>query len=264
MSQYMAVDEKQHGQLKVNPPQDFSQAKEQHLIPLVVTEYTNAATSYPIVLVYNKELGRYRSMVLTSLVPGENMYYQPQDWDAIYIPKVILNHPFSLGLHPQDKDKLTVHIDMDSELVNHEKGLVLFEQGDESQYFKNVQERLGNLYQAELLTGEFLQQLSQDELISPMQINLAFASGEKKKVVDMFTVDERKLLELSADKVADYHRRGYLAPLYALANSSLQLNRLFRLFNQKHSTGLEAMQVKIGADVDAPGQQTKEHDTRSE
>ncbi|MFT2091340.1 SapC family protein [Paraglaciecola sp. 2405UD69-4] len=251
MSQYVAIDETVHGQLKVNPPKDFTVAKEQNLIPVVVTEFANAATSYPIVLLYDKGLKRYRSVVLTSIFTGENLYYRPQQWEAIYIPKVILNYPFAIGLHPSENDKLTVHIDVKSELVNNNIGLPLFEMGAESQYFKNVQERLGNLYHAELLTGEFLVQLSQDKLITPMQINLAFTNGDKKKIVDMFTIDQQKLSELPSDKIAEYQQRGYLAPLYSLATSSLQLNRLRRLFNEKHDIGIEAMEVKSGDELDS-------------
>ena len=237
MANITPIKKETHQNIKIAAKRDLSHVANQHLSPISAREYAQAATSYPIVLVKDSDGNRYRSVVMLGLETGENLYHKEDSWNAVYIPQNITIAPFSLGLDPDKEKTLTACVDLDSKFVGEDKEHALFDaEGNETEVLKNVQDSLGRLYDNEVMNEKFIAELVENELLLELELNVNFASGENKKLVGLYNIDEKKLQELSDDKVLDFHKRGLFVPIHAMLGSVGQLNRLAQLRNQSEST----------------------------
>ena len=60
-------------------------------------------------------------------------------------------------------------------------------------------------------------------LIEPIDIGLAFDDGSRRRLEDLYTVDQDALNALPDDKVLEFFRRGYLRAIYLMIASLKQL-----------------------------------------
>jgi len=232
MANFVPVNKEAHQNLKVAAKRDLSHVSEQHLVPISAREYAQAATSYPIALVKDPEIDRYRSIAMLGFESGENLYYEEDKWNAIYVPLSISQIPFGLGLDPEKEKTLTACIDVDSEFVGEDKENAIFDaDGNETEFYKNVQERLGRLYDNEVMTEQFIEEMIKYDLLIELEMNMQLASGETKKLKGLHGIDEKKLQTLSDETVLDFHKRGLFIPIHAMLCSVGQLNRLAQLRN---------------------------------
>jgi hypothetical protein len=196
-------------------------------------EFAQASTSYPVVIVKDPDTPRYRSVVMLGLEAGENLYYAENKWNAIYVPQNASMVPFALGLDPEKEKTLTACIDTDSPFVGEDKDNALFDaDGNDTEYFKSIQESLGRLYENELANESFIKELVDNDLLMELELQISFSNNENKKLVGLFGIDEKKLQNLSDDKVLDFHKRGLFVPIHAMLGSTGQVNRLAQLRNQ--------------------------------
>lgn len=232
MANIVPVRKDQHQNLKVSSKRDLSHVANQHIAPISAREYAQAAISYPIVLVKEPESTRYRSVVMLGLESGENLYYSKDKWDAVYIPQSISMIPFSLGLDPEKEKTLTTCLDLDSPFVGVDKENALYDdEGNDSDFYKGIQDSLGHLYDNEIMTEKFLQELVDNDLLLELELNINLSTNENKKLVGLFGINETKLQNLADDKVLDFHKRGLFIPIHAMLGSIGQINRLAQLRN---------------------------------
>ena len=143
------------------------------------------------------------------------------------------------------KKTLTACIDLDSEFVGEDKDLTLFDdKGEETEVLKNIQQSLGRLYENERMTDKFITELIDNELIQELELNINSASGENKKLVGIYTVNEEKIAGLADDKVLDFHKRGLFVPIHAMLGSLSQVNRLIQLRNDSSAAKISGIQIK--------------------
>ncbi|MDX2371081.1 MAG: SapC family protein, partial [Colwellia sp.] len=139
---------------------------------------------------------------------------------------------------------LTACVDLDSEFVGEEKDLPLFEDdGKESEVLLNAQQALGRLYDNERMTEKFMKELQDNDLLQELELNIALSTGEKKKLVGIFTINEEKIKALPDDKVIDFHKRGLFVPIYSMLGSISQMNRLAQLRNQTSEIKVTGVQI---------------------
>jgi hypothetical protein len=173
---------------------------------------------------------------MLGLEAGENLYHEETTWNAVYIPQSLAITPFSLGLDPEKEKTLTACVDLDNEFVGEDKELALFDaEGNDTEFFKGVQESLGRLYDNELMNEKFMKELVDNDLLLELELEIGFASGENKKLVGLYGIDEKKVQALSDDKVLDFHKRGLFIPIHAMLGSVGQINRLAQLRNKSES-----------------------------
>ena len=243
MANIVPIKKEMHQNLKLVKARDLSHVEGQHIIPLTAAEFAQASASFPIVLVKNPDSERYRSVAMLGLEAGENLFYQDDQWTAISIPQSISMAPFSLGIDPEKENTLTACVDLDSEFIGEEKDLPLFEDGKESEVLVNVQQALGRLYDNERMTEKFIKELQDNNLLQELELNIALSTGEKKKLVGLFTINEEKLKEFPDDKVLDFHKRGLFVPIYSMLGSISQMNRLAQLRNQLSEIKVTGVQI---------------------
>jgi hypothetical protein len=144
--------------------------------------------------------------------------------------------PFALGLDPEKENTLTTCIDLDSSFVGEGKENALFDaEGKETEFLKGIQESLGRLYDNEVMTEKFIKELTENDLLQELELKVNFNSGNNKKLVGLFGIDEQKLQDLSDEKVIDFHKRGLFIPIHAMLGSIGQINRLAQLRNLSDS-----------------------------
>jgi hypothetical protein len=237
MANITPIKKETHQQIKIAAKRDLSHVANQHIAPVTAAEFAQAATSYPIVLVKDQDSERYRSVVMLGLEAGENLYHKEDSWNAVYIPQSISMTPFSLGLDPEKEKTLTDCVDLDNKFVGEDKEHELFDaEGNDTEFFKGVQESLGRLYDNEVMNEKFIKELLDNDLLTELELNISFGTNENKKLVGLYSVDEKKLQALSDDKVLDFHKRGLFIPIHAMLGSVGQVNRLAQLRNQSEST----------------------------
>jgi len=246
MANLVPLKKEQHQNLKVSSQRNLSHVAKQHIVPVHAREYAQASTSFPILLVKDPESERFRSIVMLGLEAGENLYLTDEKWNGVYVPQSVSMVPFALGLDPEKEKTLTACIDMDSEFVGEDKENALFDaEGNDTEFFKNVQESLGRLYDNEVMTEKFVQELVDNDLLVELELSMSFSTGENKKLVGLFGIDEKKLQDLSDDKVLDFHKRGLFIPIHAMLGSLGQVNRLAQLRNTSSDVKVANIQFKL-------------------
>ncbi|WP_448567748.1 SapC family protein [Thalassotalea ganghwensis] len=230
------IKKETHQNIKIANKRDLSHVANQHIVPVTAREFAQAATSYPIVAVKDPDNGRTRFVAMLGLEAGENLYHNDNKWEAIYVPQSISLVPFALGLDPEKEKTLTACVDMDSPFVGEDKDEALFDaEGNETDLLKSVQESLGRMYEDEVTTENFLKVLEENDLLMELELQLAINTGENKKLVGLFGIDEKKLQALPDDKVLDFHKRGLFIPINAMLISAGQVNRLAQLRNKSEN-----------------------------
>ncbi len=244
MANFVPVRKEQHQNLKLASKRDLKHVEGQHIVAITAAEYAQASASFPVVLVKNPDSPRYRSVAMLGLEAGENLYYKDSKWSGLLLPQSVGMAPFALGLDPDKENTLTACVDMDSPLVGEDKDVALFEaDGKESELLTNVQNSLGRLYENEKMTENFIKELEENDLLQQIDLNIDLASGEKKKVTGIFTVNEDKVKALSDDKVLDFHKRGLFVPIYGMLGSLGQINRLVQLRNLTGQAQISGIQI---------------------
>jgi len=244
MANFVPVRKEQHQNLKLATQRDLSHIANQHIVPVTASEYAQASASFPLVLVKNPDSPRYRSVAMLGLESEENLYYQAGKWSGLSVPQSIGMVPFALGLDPEKENTLTACIDVDSEFVGEDKELALFDaEGKDTEVLTNVQNSLGRLYENEKMTENFIKELEANDLLQELELTINFASGEQKKLVGIFTINEDKIKALADDKVLDFHKRGLFVPIYAMLGSLGQVNRLVQLRNLSSEQKISGVQI---------------------
>jgi len=252
MANFVPVRKEQHQNLKLAQSRDLKHVAGQHIIPVTAAEYAQSSATFPIVLVKNPDSERFRSVAMLGLEAGENLFFQDEKWSALSLPQSITMVPFSLGLDPEKENTLTACIDLDSAFVGEDKELALYdEDGKESEVLTNVQQSLGRLYDNERMTENFIKELQENDLLQELELTIALSTGEKKKLVGVFNINEEKVKSLSDEKVVDFHKRGLFVPIYSMLSSLSQVNRLVQLRNAVSDTKVTGVQISPVAKKEA-------------
>ncbi|MEW5248140.1 SapC family protein [Microbulbifer sp. 2201CG32-9] len=219
-----------HHKLKVRELGGFDHVKKAHMVPVTAHEMTRLGAEYPIVFVKNSESEQYQAVALLGLKVGENLFLDADgNWQGVFLPASIRNHPFLLAPSGKEEGQLMVGIIENSPLVNEEEGNPLFtEEGSESEYLKAKKESLVGYLESDQMTRAFVQVLVEKDLLMEQTVTVT-AGAEKINLNGLHMVNEKKLNELSADDFADFHKRGFLPPLYCQLSSMHQLTRLAKM-----------------------------------
>lgn len=244
MAKLEPVKAEQHKNLKIAAKRSLKHISGQHIVPITAPEFSQGATSYPIFIVKDPESNRFRTIAMLGLETGENLFLKDDTWSAIYAPQSVGMVPFALGLDPEKEKTLTACVDIESEYVGEDKDLPLFdEKGEPTDLFKSVEESLSRLYNSEVATEKFIKELEDNELLEEVELVVTLQSGEKKKIVGIFTINEKKLQNLTDEQILDFHKRGLFVPMYSMLSSVGQVHRLAQLRNASESAKVSGIQI---------------------
>lgn len=232
MNRLVALNSAAHRQLRVDQAQVLAQAARLNMLPVVLGEFLKLCVQYPIVLTKNAATGRFTCIALFGFEQQENLFWQQDRWDALYVPLQATRQPFFLG-DGADQEKV-VCIDMQNAAVTQAHGEAIFdEQGAETAYLRQVKQMLAALLEGEPQTDGFVRKLLALELIRPMRLEIEFVNRHKQRVDGLYSIDEDRLQALPGETIAELHALGWLAPIHTMLASLGQIHALVQRKNQR-------------------------------
>lgn len=239
MADIQALSSEAHRDLRVVIKRGAEYGENTHLVPVLADELRSLVLEYPVILIKDKESGRYNMCAMLGFEQDENLFLEGEEWDAIYVPVHIRRQPFSLTYTAEkdgkpDPDSLVIAIDMDSNRVNEQEGERLFdEDGNNTDLLKNVNDVLAGVGTAGASTDAFISALVEHDLIEPANLDVQFAGGEKKRFEGIYTVQDEKLNKIEGEVLADLYKKGYLQAAWLMLTSIANVRKLLHLKAQR-------------------------------
>jgi hypothetical protein len=231
---FVPVTKDAHQNKKIKPIQTFAFASEIHMVSVMMHEFLNAASIYPIVFLEDPEQATFRPMALLGLDPQVNLFIDNEGgWKSPYIPAIIRRYPFALARTPND-DQFTICIDEASSALNEEEGQPLFnDDGTISPVMEQIKQYLSGLQQMEIITANFCKTLKEKYMFTPLNMHVREAEAVKR-LTGAYAIHEEKLNNLSDADFLEFRKNNYLPAIYSHLTSLTQINRLVELRTQRN------------------------------
>lgn len=231
----VVLDKEKHANLKIVPNPSCAHMRNKQLTLVTISEFTRAANNFPIVVIKDENSGAFGTVALFGFKAGENLMYGAEQWKCSYAPMSMWRHPFILAHDEKDPEpnRLSLCFEDDQEYINEKEGSVALykEDGQESDVLKNFRQLIGDLFEREKATYRFMEKMIELNLLKQFSLQLTMASGQKRQVKGMHTIDAKRLAELSDEQVLEFHRNGYLRAVNTMLDSLGQFNLLMKYKN---------------------------------
>lgn len=208
--------------------QGYAFAKNQAVVPLVISEVIRAATLFPIGFVHQDKY--WQPAALMGQRNDTNLFIAPNGaWaGSSYIPAALRGYPFSLISGPNGQYLLC--FDEDSGLVNEtEDGEPFFDAvGQPSQGIRDVMNFLQQVEQHRRKTVTACEALETHGLLKPWTLEFKRPLGVSH-LEGVYTIDEAQLKTLNGDALTHLRDAEALTLVYAQMLSSHLLPLLDRL-----------------------------------
>lgn len=222
------LSRKEHAGLRIRPDRVEASAAEQHLVPIVVSEFRKAAIQYPIVFAKHPETGRFDPYVLNGLGLKENLFWSGTELDVAYVPLNVRRQPFYVGT----ANALCIDLDNPSIDASGEKTL-LNPDGSDSAYLKEILSILGELVTGKERTEQFIATALSLELLAPIVLDIVLDDKTPRQLTGLYGIDEDRFKQLDEREIARLWKLGHLDLVYSVLNASGQIVKLIRLKNQR-------------------------------
>jgi hypothetical protein len=226
----------EHAGLRIRDDLAEASASNQHLIPIVVSEFRKAATQYPIVFAKHPETGRFAPYVLNGLAIEENLFWTGTELDAAYVPLNVRRQPFYVGTSDASAASATnvLCIDLDSPCLDGSGAKTIVNpDGSDSAYLKEILSILGELVTGKETTERFIATALSLELLAPIMLDIVLDDGTPLQVAGLYGLDEERFRQLDERELARLWKIGFLDLIYAVMIASGQIFKLIRLKNQR-------------------------------
>lgn len=220
----------QHGAKALHRVGGFGFARGAHAVPLLLEEFSRAASAYPILFASDQEP---LPLAATGIKPGQNLFLDEGDkWSGgCYVPAYVRRYPFVCG-RMEGQDDLVILADMGSGMIVDEGTVAgaepLFKDGEPSDLMSQIKNFCFAFEQQLITTRSFVAALREQELLIQKDITFNTASGESHKLTGLLVVDEDKFNALSDEIFLDWRRRGFLAAVYAHFTSLGNFEQIIR------------------------------------
>lgn len=238
-----AFNPERHRDVRLVPGLDLAAPFLTHHAEIGLDEVADAAVDYPLLFMKDRDTGRLRLVALFGLAPGQNCYVVDDMWQAIYLPLKIAVMPFSLT-----GPERILCIDEAHPRVTTDEGDALFSDDlSETETMANVRVLLDRFKQGCEAADRFIEVLLDLKLVQPITITAHFVAGDAAEDVQgLYTVDPRILDRLEPAALLNLHGEGWLTPLYAIAQSLNQLNRIKQLHNVGSERQVANLRIAMG------------------
>jgi len=189
MYKEVKVLEKKPG-LKVKPIKNFKYAKDLTQSIITVDEFYKACKTYPIV--FGRDSENNLAAIVLMGVEDKNLFVNSKgEWKkGEYIPFYVRRYPFNFL---KQDDKYILVYDENSKAINDKEGEELFdENGEPSEYLKNVLALMERYQVSAKKTEEFLKKLEELGLLEDARINIK-RDGKNYVITPVKKVNEEKL-----------------------------------------------------------------------
>ena len=225
--EFQPLDKGAHSNLKINAGLSFNHLVGQNVVPLVAQEFGFAGSNFPVMFVKDPTNGEFRSVGILGIDEGENLVFTTEKANTKYIPLDIQRYPFAVA-RDEENERLVLCIDVKSDLLVDDGEPVIGEEGNLGPRAARAQEIMKQYVEQEAVTRELLRLLDEYELIAPAQVKVTF-DGETRVLNGLYRIDDKKLQELSDERVLELHRRNYYPAIFAHLHSLVQIQSLIDL-----------------------------------
>jgi hypothetical protein len=198
----------------------------QHAVPVTVEEFPLVQRFMPIVFSVGEDPV---PLALMGLNEGINAFFDDEGTlleTNFYVPAYIRRYPYMLARLRPDTDELSLCFDPTSDVVGpFEDGEKLFEDGQPSEFTKNILQFNEQFEQAGARTSMFMKDLKELGILMDGEVSIQPDGAAQPFIYRGFLmVDEAKLNELRGDQLRKIVQNGMLPLIYAHL-FSLQLMR---------------------------------------
>ena len=222
-----------HGDLSLSKTSGQIYARDQHMLPLRVTEISRAVSDFPVVISRASGKGDLTLSALTSLEPGQNLFLDGDRWQSIFQPVLMQTHPFYLMNGPTPESEPLLGLDAQSPaLVGDGDGEKLFTQkGKPALWVGQKRAQLLDDARNMMHSFAFLELIDSLGLVRAIDISVKYGSDKINKIQGLNMINEDRFHDLAEADFLNLRAKGYLAPIYAMLFSVIQLNGLIRRHN---------------------------------
>jgi len=247
MSSLIAIDPVNHLNLQINPTQVVQHSKEQHLIPVVLSEFEHVALQYPLVITKNGESGQFLPVAMLGLSLSENLFLHDDQFNGLYVPLQLQRQPFFVGVDDEESAKseqtgelvpYTVCFDPKSPTITGSEGERIYtDDGQETAFFQEAKQLLGQILEGEAANEQFINTLVELDLLQPLSIDIEYIDHSTQRINGLFGVDQAKFAQLSGDTLVALREQHFLKAIYAMI---ISLGHIYALIEKKN----ELLQAK--------------------
>lgn len=222
--QVAPLDVNKHGHLKLKPLTSFGFAGKISSVPLLATEFYDAAKEYPIAFAKSVD-DAYLPIALLGVRDAENLFINAQEqWDARYLPAFIRRYPF-IPAEIEDAG-IVVCLDEKAACFDNTAGEALFVDGKPGPVVQNILHYLEDYQNQAARTAEFMKRLATLDLLVLRNAEMTLGSGQNFNLNGVYVIDQAKFQALTKDAVMTLFSTGELGLIYAHLMSLSNLNRL--------------------------------------
>ncbi|MEM7661616.1 MAG: SapC family protein [Pseudomonadota bacterium] len=208
-----------HGNLGVKQiAQPFGFLRDAHAVPITVTEFGMAATSYPIIFVGDD----FTPIAVMGVRQGQNLYVNDDGRTEpdYYVPAFVRRYPFVFA-NDNANDQLLLCVDRGAPMVTDQPEVPFFEGEQPSQFTQDAIEFCKEFERQRLATVQFTQLLKKYDLFEEKSIsfqprdNDGREMGDPQKIADYWAVSEERMSKLETDAFMELRTAGALGAIYA-------------------------------------------------
>ena len=180
-----------HGKNSFKPPANYLFAAQTNSIPLAMSEFEQAASSYPIVFAGTD------AIAVTGLTAEKNVFVDEEgQWDMrSYIPAYVRKYPF-LFHESEDAGTFTLCIEK-ANIANDDSGTPFFEEEKPTQLIDQSLEFCKNFQAAWNQTQQFVSTLVDLDLLIERRADLQTPDGENSSLSGFNVIDKDKFNALT-------------------------------------------------------------------
>jgi hypothetical protein len=231
-----------HATLTLDPgyAAEFGDAVNQCLV--FPTEYHLLQREY-VILVQQTSDARFQSVVLLGLDRDENLFLEPPNWNARYVPAMHQRGPFMIGFQHKDVDgeiqrEPMVHVDLAHPRTQNEDGIAAFRpHGGNSPYLEHVVKMLQVIHEGAEAAPLMFDAFHTLGLLEQATIEISISETEHYRLADYYTISPERFAKLEGNDLAELNRSGFLTAALAIMSSLNNADRLIELKQRKIAGG---------------------------
>jgi len=221
-----------HGKLGVKQiDQPFGFLRSAHAVPLTITEFGIAATSYPIIFVGDDNT----PVAVMGVRQGENLFVTDTGHTEAnyYVPAFVRRYPFVFAAD-NAQDQLLLCVDSQAPMVTDAPDVAFFENGEPSKFTQDAIEFCKEFERQRQGTTNFNTLMKKHDLLEQKSVSFQPRDaqgqpvGDAQKIADYMAVSEEKLNALSAEAFEELRKAGAIGAIYAHLVSLLLWPRIIQ------------------------------------
>lgn len=224
--QPFALDLKRHKKAGLLPLQDVSFATDANSILINGVEFVEAAKSYPIVFTQT-------DTPLPSVVLGleqQNYFVDEKgQWkDGAYIPAYVRKYPF-VFMNVPEQGQFLLCVDEEAKqfrATGNKETLPFYDGENPSELSRNALEFCTAFHNYHQLTRQFCNALKDADLLVSTRSDAKLVTGREITLGGFLVIDEKKLNSLPDEKILEFQKKGWLAWIHFILQSSTNWKRL--------------------------------------